>query len=303
MTRGQAHHRQRLVLALASDQVGGKAAGQSQTPPQSSASVQVERRHGADRRGGPRPQGAIRRGPHGAGFRGRSTAGQTPDDHRLPARPGGVSVAVLFDVSGSMEGHLPNAREAATHVLSWLDDARRGGGLHVRHATRRGAPFTVGLRRRCRTSMTGDRAVRRDVAARRDRADREARRRARGPPPRGRRPDRRRRQRQPAQAGRSLGDRQRDRRAGLHLRHRAVDRQPVGRDRDAARSSDRRSPVRWRTSPPGPADTCSWPARRDSAASRRGRSSTSCGISTSSHSNRAASRAGIRSWSARATRT
>src|SRR5262245_8787112 len=25
----------------------------------------------------------------------------------------GVSVAVLFDVSGSMEGHLPNAREAA----------------------------------------------------------------------------------------------------------------------------------------------------------------------------------------------
>src|SRR4051812_29099802 len=33
----------------------------------------------------------------------------------------GVSVAVLFDVSGSMEGLLPNAREAATHVLSWLD--------------------------------------------------------------------------------------------------------------------------------------------------------------------------------------
>src|SRR5205809_7099806 len=31
----------------------------------------------------------------------------------------GVSVAVLFDISGSMEGHMPNAREAATHVLSW----------------------------------------------------------------------------------------------------------------------------------------------------------------------------------------
>src|SRR5437868_8474765 len=30
----------------------------------------------------------------------------------------GVSVAVLFDVSGSMEGHLPSAREAAAHVLS-----------------------------------------------------------------------------------------------------------------------------------------------------------------------------------------
>src|SRR5437763_15434259 len=36
----------------------------------------------------------------------------------------GVSVAVLFDVSGSMEGHLPNAREAAEHVLSWLDPSR-----------------------------------------------------------------------------------------------------------------------------------------------------------------------------------
>jgi VWFA-related protein len=33
----------------------------------------------------------------------------------------GVSVALLFDVSGSMEGHLPNAREAATHLRSWLD--------------------------------------------------------------------------------------------------------------------------------------------------------------------------------------
>jgi VWFA-related protein len=37
---------------------------------------------------------------------------------------GGVSVAVLFDVSGSMEGQLANAREAATHVLNWLDDPR-----------------------------------------------------------------------------------------------------------------------------------------------------------------------------------
>ncbi|HZT78076.1 MAG TPA: VWA domain-containing protein [Vicinamibacterales bacterium] len=32
-----------------------------------------------------------------------------------------VSVAVLFDVSGSMEGHLAGAREEAAHVLSWLD--------------------------------------------------------------------------------------------------------------------------------------------------------------------------------------
>src|SRR5579872_4261395 len=36
----------------------------------------------------------------------------------------GVSVALLFDVSGSMEGRLDDAREAATHVLSWLEPAR-----------------------------------------------------------------------------------------------------------------------------------------------------------------------------------
>ncbi|PYQ80484.1 MAG: hypothetical protein DMG03_22605 [Acidobacteria bacterium] len=40
---------------------------------------------------------------------------------------GGVSVALLFDVSGSMEGHLSSAREAATHVLSWLDARDEAG--------------------------------------------------------------------------------------------------------------------------------------------------------------------------------
>src|SRR4051812_10788017 len=35
-----------------------------------------------------------------------------------------VSVAVLFDVSGSMEGRLRHAREAAAHVLSWLDASK-----------------------------------------------------------------------------------------------------------------------------------------------------------------------------------
>ena len=34
----------------------------------------------------------------------------------------GVSIAFLFDVSGSMEGHMANAREAAEHVLSWMDE-------------------------------------------------------------------------------------------------------------------------------------------------------------------------------------
>ena len=33
----------------------------------------------------------------------------------------GISVAFLFDVSGSMEARMGHAREAATHLLSWLD--------------------------------------------------------------------------------------------------------------------------------------------------------------------------------------
>jgi Ca-activated chloride channel family protein len=34
----------------------------------------------------------------------------------------GVSIAMLFDVSGSMEDRMNNAREAATHILSWLKE-------------------------------------------------------------------------------------------------------------------------------------------------------------------------------------
>src|SRR5206468_5263287 len=37
--------------------------------------------------------------------------------HELP----GVSVALLFDVSGSMEGHMPEARETADRVLGALE--------------------------------------------------------------------------------------------------------------------------------------------------------------------------------------
>ena len=49
----------------------------------------------------------------------------------------GVSVALLFDVSGSMEGMFGHAREAATHVLSWLDvSQRRSRRVPLRHAAR-----------------------------------------------------------------------------------------------------------------------------------------------------------------------
>ncbi len=59
----------------------------------------------------------------------------------------GVSVAILFDVSGSMEGQLPHAREAANHVLSWLDPSKDEAGIftfdtHLDEA----APFTLGLK-------------------------------------------------------------------------------------------------------------------------------------------------------------
>src|SRR6516225_3852641 len=36
----------------------------------------------------------------------------------------GISLALLFDVSGSMEARLADAREAGGHILSWLDASR-----------------------------------------------------------------------------------------------------------------------------------------------------------------------------------
>jgi len=59
----------------------------------------------------------------------------------------GVSVALLFDVSGSMEGLFSHAREAATHVLSWLDVTQDEAAV-FRFDTRleESMPFTSGLR-------------------------------------------------------------------------------------------------------------------------------------------------------------
>jgi Ca-activated chloride channel homolog len=58
----------------------------------------------------------------------------------------GVSVALLFDVSGSMEGHLPNAREAATHVLSWLDVRDEGAIFTFDTRLEEVKPFTSSLK-------------------------------------------------------------------------------------------------------------------------------------------------------------
>jgi Ca-activated chloride channel homolog len=59
----------------------------------------------------------------------------------------GVSVALLFDVSGSMEARLPHAREAAEHVLSWLDSKMDEAALFT-FDTRldQVTPFTSGLK-------------------------------------------------------------------------------------------------------------------------------------------------------------
>src|ERR1700730_13576225 len=59
----------------------------------------------------------------------------------------GVSVALLFDVSGSMEAKLPSAREAATHVLSWLDTTRDEAAIYTFDTQLdEVAPFTIGLK-------------------------------------------------------------------------------------------------------------------------------------------------------------
>jgi Ca-activated chloride channel homolog len=59
----------------------------------------------------------------------------------------GISIAVLFDVSGSMEGRLPKAREAAKHVLSWLDVTLDEAAIYT-FDTRldQVTPFTPGLK-------------------------------------------------------------------------------------------------------------------------------------------------------------
>jgi Ca-activated chloride channel homolog len=60
----------------------------------------------------------------------------------------GVSVAFLFDVSGSMEARMPHAREAAEHILSWLN-AQEDEAAVFTFDTRLDevAPFTPRLQR------------------------------------------------------------------------------------------------------------------------------------------------------------
>jgi len=73
--------------------------------------------------------------------------GQTRPIAEFRSDVSGVSVALLFDVSGSMEGQLPMAREAAAHVLSWLDVSLDEAAVFT-FDTRLDevAPFTTGMK-------------------------------------------------------------------------------------------------------------------------------------------------------------
>ena len=58
----------------------------------------------------------------------------------------GVSVGLLFDVSGSMESTLPDAREAAQHLLSWLEPKDEAAVYTFDTRLDEVAPFTSGLK-------------------------------------------------------------------------------------------------------------------------------------------------------------
>jgi Ca-activated chloride channel family protein len=59
---------------------------------------------------------------------------------------GGVSVALLFDVSGSMEARVADAHDAARHVLSWLDGSDEAAVFTFDTQLDEVTPFTAGLR-------------------------------------------------------------------------------------------------------------------------------------------------------------
>ena len=82
-------------------------------------------------------------------------AGQPQFSADFRADLAGVSVALLFDISGSMEGRLPDAREAATRLLGWLESDRDEAAVFAFDtALDELAPFTTGLKA-LPTSMMG----------------------------------------------------------------------------------------------------------------------------------------------------
>jgi VWFA-related protein len=58
----------------------------------------------------------------------------------------GISVALLLDTSGSMEHTLPEAREAVTHVLSWLEARDEAAIFTFDTGLAQITPFTSGMK-------------------------------------------------------------------------------------------------------------------------------------------------------------
>ena len=137
---------------------------------------------------------------------------------------GGVTIALLFDASGSMESRLTNAREAGNHLLSWLDATRDEAAVFTFDTQLDEiVPFTVGLKQLPRSLSDvlpfGATSLHDAIAQTAERVGRrEGRRRAVAVLHRWQRHG------EPSKAERGVSDRQCDRRAGLHFWHRAVDR-------------------------------------------------------------------------------
>ena len=138
--------------------------------------------------------------------------------------PSAVSVALLFDASGSMDvgAKIEAARVAARHVLAWMEPGRDELAIYSFDTSlhRRQAFATLSEGRGARAVARGAGAVRDDLASRRGRGDRARSGDAAEFPSRGDRADRRRGQRQQPHAGRGVRDCQRDRCSRLRSRRR-----------------------------------------------------------------------------------
>ena len=182
-------------------------------------------------------KGRFVAGPDGARFRGPR---RRPDaaDHAISGTTSPASASRCCSTSAAAwKGTCRTRARRPTHVLSWLDATRDEAAVFTfdTHLDER-APFTTGLRTLpdAMTSVVpfGATSLHDAIALTARRVgEREGRRRAvvvltDGADNASRL--------KPAEVS---AHRQRHRRAGLHLRHRAVDRQPVGRDVDADRSS------------------------------------------------------------------
>ena len=136
--------------------------------------------------------------------------------------PAPMSLAILFDVSGSMDvaARSTAAKFAAHHLLSWLQDGRDEAALFAFDSRlHEVAPFTVDTRALQgalgEVDPFGATSLHDAIAEAAERVATAANR-----APRRRRADRRHRHRQPPDAGRGVGEGRGDRRAGLRHRRR-----------------------------------------------------------------------------------